>query len=132
VDFGPGFYTTTNRQQALDWAQRLGGDTGEVVVFKVPTSALSNENLSVLGFEGVTPQWENFVKAGRRGEFTVKPWIGQAYNKLQNWYDVVEGPMYLNPQTPKESARGGGQQSAWISERSARFLSQYVQQNSAR
>lgn len=131
LDFGPGYYTTTSKEQALAWANRYRGD-GEVLVYKVPVSDLQKEDLSVLGFEGPTPQWEQFVKAGRKGELTVKPIFSSDYNKLQSWFDVVEGPMYMNPAAPDQPARAGGQQTAWVSQRATQFLNQYLQKEPLR
>jgi len=100
LDFGKGFYTTTNKAQAVRWADRRGG---EVLIFRAAKSAL--RRLSVKTFSQASPEWAAFVRAQRVSGATM------------HGYDVVSGPM---PKGPGFGAflRGGalpqlGQQTSW-------------------
>ena len=70
VDFGAGFYTTTNREQALRWAQRVA------VRRKIARQYISQyefdltaaeQSLAILRFEEPDEAWLNFVCACRSG-----------------------------------------------------------------
>jgi hypothetical protein len=79
MDFGRGFYTTTDAARAQAWAARHGG---EVLTFRVPTAEL--ENLNQLRFPSASSDWASFVAANRGGA----PLHG---------FDTVSGPMLGNP-----------------------------------
>jgi len=89
-DFNPmgkgGFYVTADLEQAMKWARRQAnltkGRTPVVVKFAIPEREL--QRLSSKVFRSASKEWEQFVKAGRRGS-------------LQHAYDFVEGPMLANP-----------------------------------
>ena len=81
MDFGNGFYTTRDPQQAADWAARFGKN-GTVLHFRIPTSQL--DSLNSLSFSDGDSSLSGFVR-GYRGGSTDTP------------YDMVEGPMLMNP-----------------------------------
>ena len=69
TDFGKGFYTTTNFEQAKKWAiLKRNREHGKKAVF------------SVLRFDGATKEWLEFVVNNRRG-------------KGKNSYDLIMGPV---------------------------------------
>lgn len=80
-DFGRGFYTTANRQQAEQWAaslyKRYGGDGKELYIFEFE----ENPDFRVRTFDGLTLEWLDMVKENRvRGG-------------LQHDFDIVKGPV---------------------------------------
>lgn len=83
LDFGPGFYLTSDMGQARRWAARTAGrrGTGEalVSVFAVDRDALSA--LDVLTFAKADASWLRYVAANRTG----RPVDGAP--------DVVSGPV---------------------------------------
>ena len=80
-DFGRGFYTTTVREQAEQWAaslyKRYGGDGKELYVFKYK----ENPELKVMTYEGLTIEWLDMVKENR------------ILGELQHDFDIVRGPV---------------------------------------
>ena len=72
-DFGPGFYCTIIREQAVRWARRL------------PTSVVNeygvhiDSSLRIREFKEMTNEWLDFIAACRAGE--------------PHDYDIVIGPM---------------------------------------
>ncbi len=91
ADFGPGFYATTSREQALMWAshqaRRRGGGMG-IVAFRVPRSALLGLRCSlfVRGDRDADDYWR-MVFCCRAGGFHG---VGGAADQP---YDVVAGPV---------------------------------------
>jgi len=89
LDFGSGFYTTTNQKQAIDFAIKVYersfrvGNTprGQFVsIYNVNYEAMQRR-LDILHFESATEEWFDFVIANRRN-------IGQ-----DKKYDVIYGPV---------------------------------------
>lgn len=82
LDFGNGFYTTTNLEQAIRWAsikkRRTEADTAYVSVYELDDSVLSDKNLSVLIFREADADWLEFITGNRRGN-------------PQHKYDIVKG-----------------------------------------
>jgi hypothetical protein len=78
-DFGVGFYTTTLRTQAAEWAQvisdRLGGEPHLYTFDFNPTG------LRMLAFPKISLEWLELVKANRQAGGT------------QHDYDAVTGPV---------------------------------------
>ncbi len=114
LDFGPGFYTTSDPVQAADWIARRHPD-GEILHFRVPMPDLVEFNRKV--FTGATPDWEDFVRHHRAGG----PMHG---------YDVVEGPMLLS--RAKDFLKGrpptaGGHQMSFHTARAAEMLMKHLQ-----
>ena len=69
LDFGKGFYTTSDFQQASKWARRtanrLKQSQAYVSVYEVPEEKLLA--LRVLRFDKPDQQWLHFVAANRKG-----------------------------------------------------------------
>lgn len=88
LDFGKGFYTTSDFQQASNWAyrtaKRRGTDSPFVTVYKIDDKAF--DTLRVLHFESANIEWLQYVAANRKGIATADE------------YDVVSGPV-ANDQT---------------------------------
>ncbi len=84
LDFGAGFYTTTNKGQAVNFAQKVGERRSSkewyVSIYHVDFDDL-NENLDVLNFEDPNESWLDFVFENRSG----------AYNGKK--YDIIYGPV---------------------------------------
>ncbi|MCP2323522.1 lysophospholipase L1-like esterase [Hamadaea flava] len=91
VDFGRGFYLTTDLAQARAWAERnFADDHPTVLHFRVPLNALSPGGLCGMVFNppaAGTPGYLAYVRAMR----TFQPLVGGAD------YDFVEGPLLDNP-----------------------------------
>lgn len=83
TDFGKGFYTTTNPEQAERWTQiKLDrSKTGKriVSVYEIDDALLTNPNLEIREFHGVDEAWLNFVVDSRKG--------------VKHDYDLVFGPV---------------------------------------
>lgn len=82
LDFGPGFYVTTLRNQAERWARRVcvirALDTPIISVYEFDETLLP-ANVQRLRFDSYDRQWLDFIVSSRRGE---EPWKG---------YDIIEG-----------------------------------------
>lgn len=81
VDFGKGFYLTSNFEQANDWAERRKQTTGAYdsgIVNKYSLKDISG--LKILSFPGATEEWLDFVTKCRAG-----------YDDFQ--YDIIVGPV---------------------------------------
>ncbi|MDR3364310.1 MAG: DUF3990 domain-containing protein [Clostridiales Family XIII bacterium] len=80
-DFGRGFYTTTLKAQAEDWAkiirQRLGGDAS----YLYEISFRLADGLNVRRFSDLTSDWLEMIKQNR------------VYGGVQHDYDAVIGPV---------------------------------------
>lgn len=72
VDFGRGFYTTTNYDQAREWAElkrrRISGTRAVVSIYEVSDDILDGM-YPVRTFIGPTHEWLDFVVRNRRGEW---------------------------------------------------------------
>lgn len=83
LDFGAGFYLTSDFEQAAKWAIRTTKIRGEnkpvVSVFEVEEEKL--KNLNVLCFKTPDKEWLRYVAANRTGKLAGKN------------YDVVIGPV---------------------------------------
>jgi hypothetical protein len=84
LDFGAGFYTTTNRTQAVRWTRVVAGyhkvDERVVSVYEFDRSAAEKE-LAILRFSGPDEAWLEFVCACRKGHAPNEP------------YDMAVGPV---------------------------------------
>ena len=78
LDFGPGFYTTTNKEQAVNFAHKVYdrsirvGDTPKgkfISIYEVDYEAIQKE-LDVLHFDSADETWLDFVIANRRSLYT--------------------------------------------------------------
>ncbi len=84
LDFGPGFYTTTNEDQAKDFARRVTANrrsgNATLNVYEV-TDAVAFELCDVMRFLGVADAWLDFVTDHRMGVYCGPE------------YDLVVGPV---------------------------------------
>ena len=84
LDFGNGFYTTTNHSQASDFARRVTMNRGKgiatVNVYEV-NEALAFDMCDGLRFPGVVDAWLDFVSDNRMGVYSGPE------------YDLVFGPV---------------------------------------
>ena len=81
MDFGRGFYTTTDRGQAQKWIDMRYSGSGDIVEFNIPKNELDALNGKI--FSSGNSGWANFVTQSRNG--------------MANSYDYVSGPMLMNP-----------------------------------
>jgi hypothetical protein len=84
TDFGKGFYTTIDYEQAARWArirrERAGGGNAVVSVFEVDDDLLLRPDMRIMHYNGATIEWLDFVVGNRR------------YAPLHD-YDIVLGPV---------------------------------------
>jgi hypothetical protein len=82
LDFGAGFYTTTNKEQAISFATKVmlrnGTQTKCVSMYDISIDGLGCQ-LEVLKFNTANSEWLDFVFANRQGIYSGKK------------YDVVIG-----------------------------------------
>lgn len=78
LDFGPGFYVTSHREQAVRWARRKAMRTGGKAVVSIYEMPMNLAGCRVLEF-GNDEEWLEFVCSCRAGG---KDWHG---------WDVVRG-----------------------------------------
>ena len=83
LDFGKGFYTTSDLEQAARWAWRTAKRRGEsnafVTVYEVNEDEL--KNIRLLSFDSPNVEWLNFVVKNRKGEYIAGDW------------DIISGPV---------------------------------------
>ena len=77
LDFGAGFYLTSNKGQAKNWAYRNGHNNAVVIIFEADFVGLNQKK-----FDGFDAEWGNAVYENRVNETDI----------LQD-YDVVVGQM---------------------------------------
>jgi hypothetical protein len=89
LDFGPGFYTTTNKEQAIKFAVkvydrsiRAGGiPKGKFIsIYEIDYEAMQRE-LDILRFESADEVWFDFVMSNRRSSYSGTK------------YDIIYGPV---------------------------------------
>ena len=84
TDYGKGFYTTVDFDQAARWAlirrNRLGDGNAVVSVYEVDDNMLNDGKLNIMEYNGATKDWLDFVVANRR------------FAPMHD-YDVVLGPV---------------------------------------
>lgn len=84
TDYGKGFYTTVDFDQAARWARirrdRAGGGNAVVSVYEVDDTLLQKKDFHIMEYNGATKEWLDFVVANRR------------YAPLHD-YDIVLGPV---------------------------------------
>ncbi len=83
TDFGKGFYTTTQKEQAEKWTEikldRAKTGKKTVSVYEVDDALLANPELRIREFHGVDAAWLDFVVGCRKGQ--------------EHDYDLVFGPV---------------------------------------
>ena len=84
TDFGKGFYTTVDYDQAARWArirrERAGEGNAIVSVYEVDGNLLNRQDICIMTYNGATIEWLDFVVANRR------------YAPLHD-FDIVLGPV---------------------------------------
>ena len=106
LDFGVGFYTTANKEQAVRWAEKVAErcKTSEKIVSVYEFDFKSAEReLDIIRFDKPTEKWLDFVCANRSGREIADPYdvvIGPVANDLV--YTVVQ--FYENGVYDKEDA----------------------------
>lgn len=84
-DFGRGFYTTSNLEQARRWAQiramQENKSSGVVTVFDVPDHLFAHPELQIKSFENADEVWLDFVLANRKDV------------DFEHEFDLVRGPV---------------------------------------
>lgn len=78
LDFGPGFYLTNDKQQAVNWANtKAGRKKGLKAILNIYRLDLegfiSNADFHHLVFPEYNIEWLDFIAASRKGK---KPWEG--------------------------------------------------------
>ena len=84
LDFGVGFYTTSNKGQAVRWAEKVADrrEPSEKIVSLYEFDCEEAErNLTIIRFDEPTEKWLDFVCANRSGR------------KIADPYDIVIGPV---------------------------------------
>ena len=83
TDFGKGFYTTTQKEQAEHWTSIKidRAKTGKkiVSVYEIDDAILADPSLKIREFNGPDEAWLNFVVSSRKG--------------VMHDYDLVFGPV---------------------------------------
>lgn len=83
TDFGKGFYTTTQKEQAERWTEikldRAKAGKRVVSVYDIDDAMLINPDLKIREFHGVDEAWLEFVVNSRKG--------------IKHDYDLVFGPV---------------------------------------
>jgi hypothetical protein len=86
TDFGSGFYTTTNRDQAETWANRKAAHTGDLpVVLRLTIDRDALARLRHLSFVRPMPDYWSLVERCRDESDTPYP--------IEEHYDVIYGPV---------------------------------------
>ncbi|GHV73595.1 hypothetical protein AGMMS49940_08970 [Spirochaetia bacterium] len=84
LDFGPGFYTTSNKEQAMDFAGKVmirkKSNTQYVSIYNLDFDKAVKE-LDILRFDSPDETWLDFVLENRKGLYTGK------------LHDAVTGPV---------------------------------------
>lgn len=84
LDFGIGFYTTRNKEQAERWARKvcLRNDSSKPIISVYNCNFLElKKDLQVIEFAHADEAWLDFIVANRSGKI------------VSGKYDVVEGPV---------------------------------------
>lgn len=79
LDFGPGFYVTTYKNQAERWALRKSLRANKPAIVSLYKMSIDFEDLQVLRFDTEDEDWLDFVCACRKGK------------EIQKKYDLIIG-----------------------------------------
>lgn len=84
LDFGIGFYTTSNKEQAVRWAEKVSfrNNTGKkfLSMYNFDIEKAKKE-LHIIEFTYADEKWLDFITANRRGK------------EISKEYDIVIGPV---------------------------------------
>ncbi len=67
VDFGPGFYTTPIRQQAVDWCGKFKRRHYDGIVSRYAFDETALNKAKVLRFDSYSEEWLDFIITCRKG-----------------------------------------------------------------
>lgn len=84
LDFGTGFYTTSNKKQAIRWAERVAerrNPKDQMLSIYEFDLEVAKRDLSIVYFNAPNGEWLDFVCANRSGREVAVP------------YDIVWGPV---------------------------------------
>ena len=84
LDFGAGFYTTTNKEQAVSWSRRVADrrePKDQILSIYAFDSEAAERDLAIIRFNEPDGKWLDFVCANRSGREIAEP------------YDIVFGPI---------------------------------------
>ena len=83
LDFGPGFYTTSNAQQAKSFAAKVTArrKEGQPTVSVYEPDEVCMQKLKVLGFHSAGEEWLDFVSDNRNGA------------EQRERFDLIYGPV---------------------------------------
>lgn len=84
LDFGTGFYTTSNKEQAIRWAMRVAERRNikdQIISFYDFNEDAAESELSIIRFKEPNEEWFDFVCANRSGHEHAIP------------YDIAFGPV---------------------------------------
>jgi hypothetical protein len=90
-DFGRGFYTTTLREQAEDWAKALFDRYRGDGIFIYEAEFIISGNLSVKIYDGLSEEWLLMIQKNR------------IMGGIQHNFDIVQGPV-ANDKTARSIA----------------------------
>ncbi len=105
LDFGFGFYTTANQEQAKQFALKVAVSRKGSPILNVyeADDGILSENLKIIKFDGVCGDWLDFVSQNRTGAYSGKKYdlaIGPVAN--DDMYRTVQ--IYLTGIISKEQA----------------------------
>ena len=86
LDFGAGFYTTTDFDQASRWvkvrlARNPDATIGYVMTYDLDEAEVAVAGLNIKRFDGASPEWLRFIMANRM------------QGNVEHGYDIVIGPV---------------------------------------
>ena len=82
LDFGFGFYMTTNKDQAINFAQKVAQRKGEKPIVNIFSfDETKTTGLRIKEFDGPNEEWLDFVSANRNGKYEGEQ------------FDIVIGPV---------------------------------------
>ncbi|MBK1809523.1 DUF3990 domain-containing protein [Clostridium sp. YIM B02505] len=85
LDFGNGFYTTSNKEQAYKWAKikqaRENSTQGFISIYKFDEDIFNDKAIKTIVFDEANEKWLNFVIDNRMN-------VGYTHD-----YDIIRGPV---------------------------------------
>ena len=106
LDFGFGFYTTTNKAQAVSFAEKVSrfrGGQRTVSMYEFDQSSLAS--LDILRFESANEEWLDFVSANRSGTYSGKQydlvWGAVANDDVYETFTLYTAGAYTKEDTLK-------------------------------
>lgn len=106
LDFGYGFYTTTNKEQAVNFAQKVTANrkkgTPVLNIYEVDEEKAFSE-CSLLKFEYADEKWLDFVSANRQGNYN-GPKYDLIYGAVANDNVYQTITLYMSGILTKEQA----------------------------